>query len=272
MRKFVLCFCALALLAAAVPGIARTPTLEFMDVFAQPSSSWLFWNGGEILIGWKLRNGLGHERMNIYLYRDGAYLKTLMAGIPNKLADMGQPDQNYLYNEYAWKPGPYDVGCHYQVKVSKEDNSLSITSGIFNIYPAWHYVKNGVNSYARLDTPVGGSNLLFGTNYLIKWTANAAPTAWPSKQIHLKLLANINGSILPVGDIADLNIDFSGCAIYGQYGWPVGTVVNLVHAEYKPDGKNNVLYRVRLTGDSSTYDSDDFKIGRLTLTPEYKKK
>jgi hypothetical protein len=267
MKKFTLCFSVLALLVAAVPGTPRTPTLEFMGVFAQPSSGWLFWNGAEIRIGWKLRNGLGHERMIIDLLKDGAYLKTLIAGVPNKLANMGQADQNYLYNEYAWKPGPYDIGCHYQVKVNKEDYSLSITSAVFNIYPVFRYTKNGVNSYAQLDTPAGGSTLLLGKNYPIKWSANAAPAAWPSKQIHLKLLADINGSIVVVGDIADVAIDFSGCAIHGQYGWPVGTLVNIAHPEYKPDGKNNVLYRVRLTGDSSTYDSDDFKIGAIHVTP-----
>jgi hypothetical protein len=272
MKKIVLFISVLVFLAAASSAVPHVPTLEFMGVFAQPPAGWIFWNGAEIRIGWKLRNGLGHERMNILLLRDGAYLKTLAAGVPNKLANMGNPNQNYLYNEYVWKPGPYDVGCGYQVKVSKEDNSLFVISGSFNIYPALRYTKNGVISYAQLDTPVGGSTLLLKTHSPIKWTANAAPAAWPSKQIHLKLLANINGSIVLVGDIADVSLDLSGCAIHGQYSWTVGALVNIVRAEYKPNGKNNILYRVRLTGDSSTYDSDDFKIGGIFVQSGSSKK
>jgi hypothetical protein len=267
VRRFVIFAVALVLLAATVPGTAGLATIKFMDVLAQPPSGWLFWSGGQVKIGWQLHNVTGQEKMTIALVRGDAVLKILASGLSNKFANMGQAAKNYWYNEYNWPPGPGDIGCHYRIRVSTQDGGLSITSYPFSIFPALNFQKNGVTSYARLDTPTAGSTLLFGRNYDITWTAVSALIAWPSRQIHLKLLANINGSIIPVGDIFDLNIDFLGCSIYGKYTWNVGFVYNFVHIEYRPDGKNGIKYRIRLTGDTSTYDSDDFLIGKIALHP-----
>lgn len=93
----------------------------------------------------------------------------------------------------------------------------------------------------------------------------AAPSAWPSGKINLKLMANINGNVIHVGDIATVNISFAGCPVTGRYTWLVGTLTNVTHPGKKPDGKNGINYRIRLTGDTSTYDSDDFTIGKLLV-------
>jgi hypothetical protein len=237
-----------------------------MDTLAQDPYAWIFFDGYVLHVGWQIKPGTGQERMKIVLLNGAEMpLRTLASGIANKFANMGQADANYWYNIYPWTLGPGDVGCYYKIRVSTEDNSMSITSAIFNIYPALNYQKNGVYSYARLDTPQGGVIYFLNRDLDIKWTAMAKPTAWPSKEIQLKLMANDNGNIVYVGDIAHVGINFIHCPIHGKYSWKVGSLLTCVLPEKRPDGKNGIRYRIRLTGDTSTYDSDDFLIGRLLM-------
>jgi hypothetical protein len=275
MRKIAVFAFAVILLAPTVPGTAGISTIKFMDVFASPPSGWFFWNGGSVNVGWQLRNVTGQEKMDVALLGNAGavVLKMLGTGISNKFANMGQPELNYWYNELIWKPGPADVGCHYKIRVSTQDGGLSITSGIFMVNPALGFQKNGVTSYARLDTPTGGSTLLLGRNYDIKWTMIVSRLAWPSGTFNLKLMANINGAIVPVGSIRDnYGIDFMGCAVYGKYTWEVGKLIVYDHYEYKPDGKNGIKYRIRIIGEKGTSDSDDFLIGKLQMQRGSEKK
>jgi len=264
MKKFAVSLVLVVLLTAAVPAQAGLTILSFMDVFAQPPSGWLFWSGYQVHVAWKLTgSATGQEKMNVALLKDGAAVRMLASGISNKFANMGQASANYWYNEYLWTIGPGDVGCHFQVQVTVQNSSLAIKTDMFNIYPFLNIQKNGVNSYARLDTPKAGDVILYGHNYDIKWTANAAHSAWPSGKISLKLMTTSGGAVIHVGDIVTVNIDFNGCPIYGKYSWPAGALFNITHPGKVPDGKNGIKYRIRLTGDSSTYDTDDFLIGTL---------
>ena len=265
MKKTVSLAVFIILVAAAVPGYADLKTITFQNILAQPPSSWLFFPGFKVHVGWKLGNATGQEKMDVVVLKEGVLIKTLVSGMLNKYANMGNPNDSYWYNEYWWTLGPGDVGCHIQVQVKVQGSSLRITSHIFDVYPFLNVQKNGVYSYARLDTPPAGATLLLGMNYDIRWSMMAAPSAWPSGKINLKLMANVNGNIIHVGDIASVAISFAGCPVSGRYTWNVATLTNVTHPGKKPDGKNGINYRIRLTGDTSTYDSDDFKIGKLLV-------
>lgn len=262
------CLAVLALLVAAQPARAdfKVSQLRFMGTLAQDPKAWLFFGGMTLEIGWMIEPGTGKEKMNIDLLRaNGSPVYRIAAGLTNKFANMGPGGHSYWYNGYPWKLGLDDVDCFYKVRISIEGSPTAITSGPFNIYPALQFVKNDVRSYARLDTPEGGKNYILGRNLDITWTAMSKRSAWPSQKIELKLMANDNGNIVPVGEIAHVGIDMTACNIHGKYTWKVGSLLTVVNQGKKPDGKNGIKYRVRLTGDTSTYDSDDFTIGNLTM-------
>ena len=265
MKRSGIVVLALIILSSVLSSGASGSTLKFQGTFANPPSSWLFLSNATMHIGWQIKPGTGQERMIVVLLRNGSVSKTLASDVSNKFANMGNAADNYWYNEVVWKPGSGDANCHFQVKVKTMDGSLSLTSAEFNIYPHLNYQKNGVYSYARLIYPLGGKTYLLHMNTDIKWEGNMTPSAWPSGKIHLKLMANDNGNIIHVGDIVDVTIDYSGCPITGQYSWKVGTLTNITHPEKKPNGTNGVKYRVRLTGEHSTYDSDDFLVGKFAV-------
>jgi hypothetical protein len=200
-------------------------------------------DGKQVTINWFSKGIDLKTKLKLTLLKNGAPFRVIATGLA--LTNGYQDILKQWCNDTKWTPANSDIGCNYKLLLSTEDNTISDTSLKFDIFPAKNFVSQGKYSYVRLDSPHGGELLRLGQPYQIKWTCLPIVNQWPSHKLKLELFYNQN----KVADIATVNLDFNQCPIYGSLNWTVGS--NLAPGN---------TYQIKISGDSSSWLSDNFII------------
>jgi hypothetical protein len=204
----------------------------------------------QVTINWFSKDIDLQKKLKLTLLKNGVPFRVIATGLPltNGYKDM----LNQWCNDTKWTPADSDVGCKYKLLLSTEDNTISDMSQQFDIFPAKNFVSQGKYSYVRLDAPQDGELLRVGQSYQIKWTCIPIIAQWPSQKLKLELLYNKRKA----ADITTVTLDFSQCPIYGSYSW-------MIDNNTTPGN----TYQIKISGDSSSWLSDNFIIAYPSSKP-----
>lgn len=214
------------------------------------SMSFYLLGGKQVLINWFSYGIDLQTKLKLTLLKNGVPFLVIATGL--SLTNGYKDIRDFWCGDAKWTPGNNDIGCNYKMQLSTEDNTISDTSQGFYILPATEFVSQGKYSYVKLDSPKGGEILYLGKYYVIKWTCKPINSHWPSQKLKLELFYNNT----KVGDIANVDLNFNQCPVYGSYNWAFGS--NLTPGNF---------YQIRISGDSSSYFSDNFIIAYPSSKP-----
>ncbi len=208
-------------------------------------------SGKQVAIDWSSSGISPQTKLKLELLKNDAPLRVIGTGLP--LTNGYQNAIGDWVNNIPWTPSSSDIGCNYKFKLSTEDNTVSTTGMLFHILPANRFVSQGKYTYVRLDWPQGGEVLRLGKSYLLKWTWIPFPQVWPSQTLKLELFYNNS----KVSDITTVGLNFfNQCQVYGTHHWLVSS--NLTAGNF---------YQIKISGDSSSWLSNNFIIAYPTSTP-----
>lgn len=207
-------------------------------------------SGKQVNIDWSSTGISPQTKLKLALLKNNAPFRVIATGLP--LTNGYKNVINDWVNSTPWTPANSDIGCNYKFELSTEDNSVSTTGLPFHILPTNHFVSQGKYTYVKLDWPHGGEVLRLGKSYQLKWTWIPFLPLWPSQKLKLELFFNNS----KVSDIATVGLNFfNQCQIYGTYNWVVSS--NLTAGNF---------YRIKISGDSSSWLGDNFIIAYPTPT------
>jgi hypothetical protein len=254
MKKSAFVVVSVALLCLAMASHAAPVYLKLggAPYSTDPSSLQQYLlSGKKVDINWSSTGISPQTKLKLALLKNDAPLRVIATGLP--LTNGYQNAIGDWVNSAPWTPSSSDIGCNYKFQLSTEDNSVSTTGMLFQILPTNHFVSQGKYTYVRLDWPQGGEVLRLGKSYLIKWTWIPFPQVWPSQKLKLELFYNHSKA----GDIATVGLNFfSQCQVYGTHNWLVSS--NLTAGNF---------YQIKISGDSSSWLSNNFIIAYPTPTP-----